>query len=87
MIKDKGTGRNVRHVITGLLGQSVYARLAGYEDVNDRERLFNDPAMRAVIGERAIGRNTASSQTASRFETEALATDENLVALSAINHA
>ena len=87
MIEDGRTGRNVQHEITGLLRQSVYARLAGYEDVNDQERLFRDPAMRAVIGEKAMKRNAASSQTISRFETEALATDENLAALQAINHA
>ena len=27
-------------------GQSVYSRLAGYEDTNDAERLADDPAMR-----------------------------------------
>ena len=32
-------GRNTRHLLTGLLRQSVYGRLAGYEDVNDTERL------------------------------------------------
>jgi hypothetical protein len=35
MIRDGRTGRNIRHQMTGLLRQSVYARLAGYEDVND----------------------------------------------------
>ena len=32
-----------------LLRQSVFSRLAGYEDVNDAERLAHDPAMRAVV--------------------------------------
>lgn len=36
MIKEKRTGRNIRHQMTGLLQQSVYARLAGYEDINDK---------------------------------------------------
>ena len=87
MIRDGRTGKNIRHQMTGLLRQSVYARLAGYEDVNDHERLFCDPAMRAVIGGKALDRNAASSQTVSRFETETLATDENIRALSSINHA
>jgi len=87
MIKEGRTGRNIRHDLTGLLRQSVYARLSGYEDVNDQERLFHDPAMRAVVGKKALERNAASSQTVSRFETETLATDENLTALQAINHA
>jgi hypothetical protein len=80
MIEDRRTGRNIRHELTGLLRQSVYARLAGYEDVNDHERLFRDPAMRAVIGRKALERSAASSQTISRFETETLCRDENLKA-------
>jgi hypothetical protein len=32
-------GRNTRHLLTGLFRQSVFGRLAGYEDVNDAERL------------------------------------------------
>jgi hypothetical protein len=87
MIKDGRTGRNIRHELTGLLRQLVYARLAGYEDVNDHERLFRDPAMRAVIGKKALESSAASSQTISRFETETLCRDENLKALQAINHA
>lgn len=87
MIKDGRTGRNIRHQMTGLLRQSLYARLAGYEDVNDQEALSRDPAMRAVIGRKALERNAASYQTVSRFETETLATDENVRALSSINHA
>ena len=87
MIKDGRTGRNIRHQMTGLLRQSVYARLAGYEDVNDHERLFRDPAMRAVVGRKAFRRNAASTQTVSRFETETLTSDDNVLALSSINHA
>src|SRR5450759_3010038 len=50
LIADKRTGKNIQHQIPGLLRQSVYARLAGYEDTNDHEALARDPAMRAVIG-------------------------------------
>ncbi|RJP29894.1 MAG: IS1380 family transposase [Actinobacteria bacterium] len=87
MIQEGRTGRNIRHELTGLLRQSVYARLAGYEDAGDQELLLRDPAMRAVIGKKTLERNAASYQTVSRFETETLATDENLAALSVINHA
>jgi hypothetical protein len=34
-LADVRTGRNGRHALVGLLRQSVFGRLAGYEDVND----------------------------------------------------
>ena len=76
MIEDARTGRNLRHGLTGPLQQPVYARPAGYEDVNDRERLFRDPAMRAAVGRKALDRGAASPRARSCFETEALATEE-----------
>ena len=36
---DARTGNNGRHALSGLFRQSVFGRLAGYEDVNDAERL------------------------------------------------
>ena len=35
LIADSRTGSNGRHRIAGLLRQSVFSRLAGYEDVSD----------------------------------------------------
>ena len=46
-------GKNLRHRLLGLLRQAIYGRLAGYEDVNDAERLARDPAMRASSAVRA----------------------------------
>jgi hypothetical protein len=86
-LSETRTGRKYRHELSALLRQSVYARLAGYEDVNDHENLTRDPAMRAVVGKRAVTVNAASSQTVSRFETEMLPTEENVKALSFINDA
>ena len=51
-----GTGKNGWHGVVGLLRQSVYGRLAGYEDVNDADRLGRDPAMRWVVGGKAAER-------------------------------
>ena len=79
------TGKNIQHQIPGLLRQSVYARLAGYEDVNDQEALARDPAMRAVLGKRALERTAASSGTVSRFETEILTQEQNIDALATLN--
>src|SRR3954465_6160402 len=49
-------GRNIQHRLLGLLRQAIYGRLAGYEDVNDAERLARDPAMRAIVGREGIDR-------------------------------
>ncbi len=60
----------------------MFGRLAGYEDVNDAERLCRDPAMRWVVGDRAITGFAASASQMGRFETEWLATEANLAALA-----
>ncbi len=76
------TGKNRQHLLVGLLRQSVFGRLAGYEDVNDAGRLCHDPAMRWVVGDRAITGSAASASQMGRFETEWLARPENLAALA-----
>ena len=45
MLADARTGKNGRHALVGLLRQSVFGRLAGYEDLNDAERLRHDPGI------------------------------------------
>jgi hypothetical protein len=72
----------VRHQLGGLFRQAVFGRLAGYEDVNDAERLALDPAMRAIVGREGLDRAAASSSQMGRFETEWLAMDANLAALT-----
>jgi hypothetical protein len=74
-------GKNTRHRLLGLLRQAVYGRLAGYEDVNDADRLAHDPVMRAIVGREGLDRPAASTSQMGRFETEWLATEANLTAL------
>jgi hypothetical protein len=46
-----------------MLWQSGFGRLAGYESVNDAERLRHDPAMRWIAGGKASqGRAASPSQ-------------------------
>src|SRR5947208_852541 len=82
VLADARTGKNGRHALVGLLRQAVFGRLAGYEDVNDAERLRRDPAMRWVVGDRAVRDAAASASQMGRFETEWLTRPENLAALA-----
>ena len=85
-LQESRGGRNVQHRLVGLLRQSVYSRLAGHEDTNDAERLADDPTMRVVVGRRGgPERPAASTNTMSRFETEALTQDGNVEGLGRLN--
>ena len=69
VLADARTGKNGRHALVGMLRQSVFGRLAGYEDVNDADRLRHDPAMRWVVGGKAAQGRAASPSQMGRFET------------------
>ena len=84
-LQESRTGRNIRHHLVPLLRQSIYSRLAGYDDTNDAERLSQDPAMRVVVGWQGSDRNAARTNTMSRFETETLTQEDNLKGLALMN--
>ena len=84
-IHESRTGRNVQHRMLPLLRQSVYSRLAGYEDTNDAERLAQDPAMRVIVGRQGTDKQAASTKTMRRFQTEVLTEEENLEGFARLN--
>lgn len=58
----------------------AFGRLAGYEDVNDADRLALDPVMRQIVGGRAVDYRVASASQMGRFENEVLTSPDNLTA-------
>ena len=79
--------KNARLPFADLLRQSVYSRLAGYEDVNDAERLSHDPTFRLVGSEKIWDRGAALTSRLQTFETEMLAEEENFAGLARLNRA
>ena len=71
-LHDPRSGKNGRHTLLAQFRQAVFGRLAGYEDVNDADRLGRDPAMRWVVGGRAVTEHAASTSQMGRFETGAM---------------
>jgi hypothetical protein len=78
-------GKNTQLPMADLLRQAVYSRLAGYEDVNDAQRLSQDPTFRLMGSERIWERGAALTSRLQSFETELLTQAENLSGLAAIN--
>ena len=84
-LKEGRTGKNILHKLIPLLRQSIYSRLAGYDDTNDADRLSQDPAMRVVVGWKGPDRKAASTSEMSRFETELLTQKDNRKGLEQLN--
>ena len=81
-LTDSGANK-ARFSFADLLRQSVYSRLAGYE--NDAERLSQDPTFRLIGSEKVWDRGAALTSRLQTFETEMLAKEENFVGLARVN--
>jgi hypothetical protein len=84
-LSDSRRGKNTQLPLADLFRQSVYSRMAGYEDVNDAKRLSQDPTFRLIGSEKIWERGAALTSRLQTFETEMLAEDENFAGLARIN--
>src|SRR5918998_1001071 len=85
LLTDSRRGKNTQLPLADLLRQSVYSRLAGYEDVNDAERVSQDPTFRLIGSEKIWERGAALTSRLQSFETALLTQDENFTGLAQIN--
>jgi hypothetical protein len=86
-LTDSRRGKNTQLPLADLLRQSVYSRIAGYEDVNDAERLSQDPTFRLIGSEKIWDRGAALTSRLQTFDTEMLAEEENFAGLAGLNRA
>ena len=86
-LTDSRRGKNTQFPFADLVRQSVYSRLAGYEDLNDAEKLSQDPAFRLIGSEKVWDRGAALTSRLQTFETEMLAEEENFAGLGRLNRA
>jgi hypothetical protein len=86
-LTDSRRGKNTQFPLADLFRQSVYSHLAGYEDVNDAERLCHDLTFRLIGSERIWDRGAALTSRLQTFETEMLAEEENFAGLAELNRA
>src|SRR6266446_8042336 len=84
-LSDSRRGKNIQLSLADLLRQSIYSRLAGYEDVNDAGRLSQDPTFRLIGSRKIWERGAALTSRLQSFETEVLTQEENLAGLAALN--
>src|SRR2546425_1204365 len=86
-LSDPRTGSNRQFPLPDLFRQSIYSRLAGYEDTNDAERLAEDPTFRMLASRERRGTRVALTSTLHWFETDVLAEERNYQGLARLNTA
>jgi Transposase DDE domain group 1 len=83
-LADPRTGHNRQFSVSDLFRQSIYSRLAGYEDTNDAERLAEDPTFRMLSRARRET-SVALTSTLHWFETAVLTKERNYQGLARLN--
>jgi len=86
-LSDPRTGYNRQFPLPDLFRQSIYSRLAGYEDTNDAERLAEDPTFRMLASRERRETSVALTSTLHWFETDVLAEERNYQGLARLNTA
>ena len=86
-LTDPRTGHNRQFPLPDLFRQSIYSRLAGYEDTNDAERVAEDPTFRMLASRERRKTSVALTSTLHWFETEVLAEERNYQGLARLNTA
>ena len=84
-LTDPRTGHNWQFPLPDLLRQSIYSRLAGYEDTNDAERLAEDPTFRMLASRERRDTSVALTSTLHWFETDVLTEERNYQGLARLN--
>src|SRR5215467_10383192 len=84
-LTDSRRGKNIQLPLADLLRQSIYSRLAGYEDLNDAARLSQDPTFRLIGSRKIWERGAALTSRLQSFETEVLTQEDNVAGLATLN--
>ena len=84
-LTDPRTGHNRQFPLPDLFRQSIYSRLAGYEDTNDAERLAEDPTFRMLASRERREASVALTSTLHWFETDVLTKERNYQGLARLN--
>src|SRR2546429_3823140 len=84
-LTDPRSGRNRQFPLVDLFRQSIYSRLAGYEDTNDAARLAVDPTFRMLASRERRETSVALTSTLHWFETEVLTEEDNYQGLARLN--
>ncbi len=86
-LTDPRSGHNRQFPLPDLFRQSIYSRLADYEDTNDAERLAEDPTFRMLASRRRRETSVALTSTLHWFETDVLTEERNYQGLVRVNTA